>query len=79
MVDLMSLDPRFQNSYDCFLAPLGNDGELDLALLDVKDCVRLAALRKNNLVFVIFGYRFPIAHFGEKYFWIECRPHTLSS
>src|ERR1700731_597765 len=27
---------RFQNTYDCFLAPLGNDGELDLALLDVK-------------------------------------------
>ena len=52
---------RFQNSYDCFLAPLGNDGELDLALLDVKNRVRLAALRKNNLVLVILGYRFPIA------------------
>jgi hypothetical protein len=25
---------RFQNTYDCFLAPLGNDGELDLAVLD---------------------------------------------
>ena len=50
---------RFQNTYDCFLAPLGNDGELDLALLDVKNRVRLAALRKNNLVLVILGYRFP--------------------
>ena len=39
---------RFQNTYDCFLAPLGNDGELDLALLDVKNRVRLATLRKNN-------------------------------
>jgi hypothetical protein len=29
---------RFQNSNDCFLA--GNDGELDLALLDVKNRVR---------------------------------------
>src|ERR1700738_894988 len=68
---------RFQKAYDCFLAPLGNDGELDLALLDVKNRVRLAALRKNNLVLVILGYRFPIADFGEKYFWIKCRPHTL--
>src|SRR5580658_5933370 len=33
---------RLQNTYDCFLAPLGNDGELDLALLDVKNRVRLA-------------------------------------
>ena len=68
---------RFQNTYDRFLAPLGNDSELNLALLNIKNRVRLAALRKNNLVFVILGYRFPIAHFGEKYFWIECRPHTL--
>ena len=42
---------RFQNTYDCFLAPLGNDGELDLALLDVKNRVRLAALRKNTWSF----------------------------
>ena len=55
---------RFKNTYDCFLAPLGNDGELDLAFLDVKNRVRLATLRKNNLVLVILGYRFPIAHFG---------------
>jgi hypothetical protein len=33
---------RFQNTYDCFLALLGNDGELDLALLDVKN--RVASL-----------------------------------
>ena len=68
---------RFENTYDCFLAPLGNDGELDLALLDVKNRVRLATLRKNNLVLVILGYGFPIAHFGEKYLWIKCRPQTL--
>jgi len=35
---------RPQNSNDCFLAPFGNDGELDLALLDVKDRVRNLAL-----------------------------------
>ena len=26
-----------EDTDDCFLAPLGNDGELDLALLDVKN------------------------------------------
>jgi hypothetical protein len=35
---------RFQNSNDCFLAPFGNDGELDLALLDVKNRVRNVTL-----------------------------------
>ena len=68
---------RFQNTYDCFLAPLGNDGELDLALLDVKNRVRLATLRKNNLVLLILGYGFPIAHFGEKCFRLECGLSTL--
>jgi hypothetical protein len=62
---------------DCFLAPLGNDGELDLALLDVKNRVRLATLRKNNLVLLILGYGFPIAHFGEKCFRLECGLPTL--
>src|SRR6476646_5936969 len=68
---------RFQHTYDCFLAPLGNDSELDLALLDVKNRVRLATLRKNNLVLLILGYGFPIAHFGEKCFWLECGLPTL--
>src|ERR1700723_4338823 len=68
---------RFQNSYDCFLAALGNDGELDLTLLDVKNGVRLATLRKNNLVLLILGYGFPIAHFGEKCLRLECGPPTL--
>src|ERR1700732_705338 len=67
----------FQNTYDCFLAPLGNDGELDLAPLDVKNRVRLATLRKNNLVLVILGYRFPIAHLGEKCLRLECGLPTL--
>jgi hypothetical protein len=40
----------FQDSYDCFLAPLGNDRELDLAALDVKDRVRNVTLAENNLV-----------------------------
>src|SRR6059058_5465845 len=60
-------------SQDCnhrFLALLGNDGELDLALLDVKNRVRDLSLRKNNLILPIFGYRFSLAHLGEKFFGI---------
>jgi hypothetical protein len=39
---------RSQNSNDCFLAPLRNDGELNLAPLDVKNRVCNVTLRKNN-------------------------------
>src|SRR6266478_7214904 len=60
-----------QDCNDGFLALLGNDGELDLALLDVKNRVRDLSLRKNNLILPIFGYRFSVAHFGEKYFGIK--------
>src|ERR1700745_3728704 len=63
---------RFQNSNDCFLAPFGNDGELDLALLDVKNRVRNGTLRKNNLILLVFRYCFSIANLGEKYLGIEC-------
>jgi hypothetical protein len=38
---------RFQNTYDRFLAPLGNDGELDLALLDVKNRVPRCPAKKT--------------------------------
>src|ERR1700741_1587911 len=62
---------RFHNSNDCFLAALGNDGELNLALLDVKNCVRNLTLRKNNLILVIFRYCFSLANLGEKYFGME--------
>src|SRR5436190_19009251 len=54
-----------------FLALLGNDRELDLALLDVKNRVRDLSLRKNNLILSIFGYRFSFAHLGEKYLGIK--------
>jgi hypothetical protein len=33
-----------EDTDDCFLAPLRNDGELDFALLDVKNCVSNGAL-----------------------------------
>src|SRR2546430_15857080 len=61
-------------SQDCnhrFLALLRNNGEFDLALLDVKNRVRDLSLRENNLILPIFGYRFSIAHLGEKFFGIE--------
>src|ERR1700720_3450198 len=68
---------RFQNSNDCFLAPLGNDRELDLAPLDVKNRVRNVTLRKNNLILLIFRYCFSFANLGKKYLGIECRLPTL--
>jgi hypothetical protein len=33
-----------EDADNCFLAPLRNDGELDFALLDVKNCVSNSAL-----------------------------------
>jgi hypothetical protein len=35
---------KSEDSHDRFLAPLGNDGELDLALLDVINRVRNVTL-----------------------------------
>ena len=63
--------PGSQDRNDRFLSLLGNDRELDLALLDVKNRVRDLSLRKNNLILSIFGYRFSFAHLGEKYFGIK--------
>jgi len=50
---------RFQNSYDCFLAPLGNDGELDLALLNVKNGVRRITLPEHNFILSIIYQNLP--------------------
>src|ERR1700724_1444887 len=61
----------FQDCDHRFLALLGNDGELDLALLDVENRVRDLSLSKNDLILPIFGYRFSLAHLGEKFFGIE--------
>src|SRR4249920_583309 len=81
-----SFTEKVAGSQDCnhrFLALLGNDSELDLALLDVKNRVRDLSLRKNNLILSIFGYHFSFAHLGEKYFGIKrgfnSLPHKGSS
>src|SRR5690349_10954146 len=69
-----SFSEKMTRSYDCnhrFLALLGNNSELDLALLDVKNRVRGLALRKYDLILPIFGYRFSFAHLGEKCFGIK--------
>src|ERR1700730_18067651 len=66
--------PSPKNDRGCdyrFLALLGNDREFDLAVLDVKNRVRDLSLRKNNLILPIVGYRFSLAHLGEKYFGIK--------
>jgi len=64
---------RTKDSHDRFFALLGYDDQLDIALLDVKDCVCNISLRENNLIFQILQYRFSIAHLGEKFFWIKWR------
>jgi hypothetical protein len=56
-------------SDDCnrrILALLGSDGELDLAVLDVKNRVRDLPLRENDLILPISGYRLSLARPGEK-------------
>src|SRR5580658_6389768 len=62
---------RPQDAHDRFLASLGNDGELDLAFLDVKDRVRDVALRKNNLTRPIIGNGSSAVYSREKRFGIE--------
>jgi hypothetical protein len=61
----------FQDCDHCFFALLGNDGEFDLALLDIKNRVRDLSLRKNDLILPIFEYRFSLARLGEKFFGVE--------
>src|SRR5450432_1386680 len=63
-----------EDADDRFLPLLGNDGELDLALLDVKDRVRGVTLRKNDFILLEFGYRFSLAHLGKKFPWIKRSP-----
>jgi hypothetical protein len=60
-----------QNGYYGFLAVLGDNRQLDLTLLDVKNRIRDLALRKNRLISLIFGYGFPFADLGEKFLRIK--------
>ena len=62
---------RSEDRDDRFLALRGDDGELHLALLKVKNRVRRVALRKNDLVLAIFSDLAAVADLGEKHFGIE--------
>ena len=61
-----------EEANDRLLAALGNDGELDLPLQDIKDRIGDVALLKDDLIPFISRYRFALAHFGEKVLGIEC-------
>ena len=58
---------------DGFLALLGNDGDLHLALLDVEDLVRRVSLRKHDLALAVGPNAAALADLGEKRFRIERR------
>jgi hypothetical protein len=62
-------------SHDCndrLLALLGNDSELDLAVLNVKDRVCKFSLGEDNLIPPVGGHGLSLAHLGENVFWIKC-------
>jgi hypothetical protein len=46
---------RPQDCDDSLLALLGDNGDFDLALLDIENCIRRTALREDLLVFSISG------------------------
>src|SRR5882672_11809236 len=59
---------------DCdygFLSLLGNNGQFDLAFLDVENRVGGFSLREHNLPPLIFGYRFSLADLSEKYLGVK--------
>src|SRR5688572_28160200 len=62
---------RTKNCDDSLLALRGNDRDLDLALLDVKDSVGRLPLGEDRLVFAVLNDAASLANFGEKSFRIE--------
>src|SRR6266566_6159635 len=68
-----------QDCNDCFLALIGNDGEFDLALLDVKNQrPRPLPVRKQFDPSDIWISFFPRPLWREK-FWDQTRPYLSSS
>ena len=51
----------------------GNDGDLDLALLDVKNRIRGIPLREDFLILAMFGNRSAAINFGQEDFRIKRR------
>ena len=56
---------------DRFLPLLGDDADLDLALLNVKDGIRRVALREDFLILAIVRYGPPAVHGAEEGFHVE--------
>jgi hypothetical protein len=59
---------------DCdygFLSLLGNNGQFDLAFLDVENRVGNVSLREHKLPPPISGYRFSLADLSEKYLGVK--------
>jgi hypothetical protein len=58
---------------------LGNDGELDPTFLNVKHRLGDVPLCEDNLILLIFGYRFSVTHFCKKFLGIERDPSSPCS
>ena len=61
-------DPRPQQ---CLLPLLGNDGDLDLTLLDVEHRIRRIALREDNFIRPVLGQGSATIYGGEKYLRVK--------
>jgi len=69
-----SFAKKMTGSYDGnhrLLALLGNDGQLDVASLNVKDRVRRVSLGEDNLILPVLCHGLSLAHLGEKFFGIK--------
>ena len=60
-----------ENCNHSLLAAGGDNCDLDLALLDVKNRIRVVALREDRLTLAVFGNRSSLADFGEEVFRIK--------
>jgi hypothetical protein len=56
---------------DCFLARFGDDADLDLAFLNVKDGVRRVALREDFLILAIGRYGSPAVRSAQERIHVE--------
>src|SRR5690242_10971451 len=69
-----TLTTEFIRPEDCddgFLPLLGNNRDLDLALLDVEDGICRIALCEDDPIFAKLALASSLAHFGKKYFRIK--------
>ncbi len=60
-----------KNCDHSFLALLGNDGDLDLALLDVKNKIGSVPLPEDRLIFAICGNGSAAVNCGQELFRIK--------